>query len=348
MTKEYLDSAQKIFTEVKTNPDYAFLHENEHLKGHLLMVGLGGSYAYGTQTESSDIDIRGIALNSREEILLGRDFEQVISHHTDTTIYSLKKMVQLLTNNNPNCLEILGLKKEQLLLSSDIYQMLVDNTDLFLSKLCVYSFGGYANQQLRRLETKSARSLGQSKKEEYILGSIQSAEYVFRSRFAQMDADSLKLYLDDSKKEGMEKEIYLDVSLSHYPLRDFSSLIAEYRQIVTGYDRLGRRNKNAIEHSKLAKHMMHLFRLYHMAFEILEDGIICTFRESDHDFLMEVRNGCFLTEDEDIVPEFYEIVEEYDEKLNHLAKTSSLREKPDYEGIDKLLMEIHTKVLDEK
>ena len=51
--------------------------------------------------------------NSKEEILLGTDFEQIVNVETDTTIYSFNKMIQLLTSNNPNTIEILGCKPEQ-------------------------------------------------------------------------------------------------------------------------------------------------------------------------------------------------------------------------------------------
>ena len=34
--------------------------------------------------KSSDLDIRGIALNSKKEILLSNDFEQVVDENTDT------------------------------------------------------------------------------------------------------------------------------------------------------------------------------------------------------------------------------------------------------------------------
>lgn len=63
--------------------EYDFLKENPHLGNHIILLGLGGSRAYGTNTETSDIDIRGIALNSKRDILLGRDFETVVNTDTD-------------------------------------------------------------------------------------------------------------------------------------------------------------------------------------------------------------------------------------------------------------------------
>ena len=87
---------------------------------NVILLGLCGSYSYGTNNENSDIDIRGCALNSKREILLGRDFEQITDISTDTVIFSFKKLVQLLTSCNPNVIELLGLKKEHYFEVTDI------------------------------------------------------------------------------------------------------------------------------------------------------------------------------------------------------------------------------------
>ncbi len=52
--------------------EYDFLKTNEHLGKNIILLGLGGSYAYGTNTPESDLDIRGIALNTKREILDGK------------------------------------------------------------------------------------------------------------------------------------------------------------------------------------------------------------------------------------------------------------------------------------
>ena len=46
-------------------PEYEFLRTNEHLGSRIMFLTLGGSHAYGTNIETSDVDIRGCALNSR-------------------------------------------------------------------------------------------------------------------------------------------------------------------------------------------------------------------------------------------------------------------------------------------
>ena len=48
------------FAEILKQPEYAFLKENEHLGKQVILLGIGGSYSYGTNVETSDLDVRGI------------------------------------------------------------------------------------------------------------------------------------------------------------------------------------------------------------------------------------------------------------------------------------------------
>lgn len=140
--------------DILKRPEYNFIKENNHLGDNIVLLAYGGSIAYGTNIETSDTDIRGIAINSADEILLGRDFEQVEDKATDTKIYSFNKMIKLLSSANPNIIEILGCKPEHYLKITDIGQLILDNKDIFLSKVVVHSFGGYAHSQLRKLDNK--------------------------------------------------------------------------------------------------------------------------------------------------------------------------------------------------
>lgn len=38
---------------------YEFLRTNPHLGKRMMFLTLGGSYAYGTNVETSDVDVRG-------------------------------------------------------------------------------------------------------------------------------------------------------------------------------------------------------------------------------------------------------------------------------------------------
>ena len=59
----------------------------------------------------------------------------------------------------------------------------------------------------------------------------------------------------------MEKEIFMDVHLKHYPLRDYANMWNDMKSIVSSYNKIGKRNKTAMTHNKLGKHMAHTLRL---------------------------------------------------------------------------------------
>lgn len=324
---------------------YDFLRINEHLGKNIILLTFGGSYAYGTNTDTSDVDIRGCALNSKEEILTNKNFEQLVNEKTDTTIYSFNKLISLLINCNPNTIEILGCKPEHYFYLSTIGKELIDNRHLFLSKKCIYSFGGYANQQLWRLSNKSARLVSQEEQERHILSSIQSAATTFKNKFALYDDDSIRLYVDKSEREEYDSEIFMDINLKHYPLRDYKGMWSEMNNIVKDYAKIGKRNSHAIERGKLSKHMMHLIRLYLMCLDILENGEIVTYREKDHDFLMEIRNGKYLDENRQPIAEFYEIVEEFEAKMQNAKETTALPENPDYKKIQEFVMSVNERIV---
>lgn len=326
--------------------EYDFLRTNPHLGKNIILLGLGGSHAYGTNTETSDLDVRGCALNNKSEILTNENFEQFTNDETDTTVYSFNKLISLLSNVNPNTVEILGLKPEHYLYLSPIGQELLDNKNIFLSKRAVHAFGGYANSQLRRLDNKAARLVGQAQMEQHILNSINNASYEFKNKYFPLaEKDSISLYIDKAVNEDFDKEIFMDVNLTHYPLRDYKSMWSEMCTIVREYAKVGRRNSRAIEHDKLSKHMMHLVRLYLMCFDILERKEIVTYREKDHDFLMEIRNGKYLDENRQPTDEFFEIVNGLEKRLEYAKQNTDLPDNPDYKAIKEFTASVNERIV---
>ena len=331
--------------EVLKTGEYDFLREDKNLGDNIILLTLGGSHAYGTNNENSDLDVRGCALNSKMQILTNENFEQFVNEATDTTIYSFNKLISLLSNCNPNTIELLGNKPEHYLYVSNIGKELINNSHLFLSKRAAYSFGGYATAQLRRLDNKAVRLVNQEQRERHILNSIMSAYHTFPQRYLHFEEDSIKLYIDKSEQEEYDTEIFMDVNLHHYPLRDYKSMWSEMNNVVKDYSKIGKRNKNAIEHNKLGKHMMHLIRLYMMCLDILEKEEIVTYREKEHELLMDIRNGKFLDVDRQPIPEFYEMVDDYEKKLEYAKNNTSLPNNPDYKKINEFVASVNERVV---
>ena len=330
-----------MYRSILGKDEYSFLQDNKHLGSSIQLLALGGSHAYGLNVEGSDIDVRGMSLNSKSEILLGEDFNQVQDKITDTVIYSSNKLLKMLSDCNPNVIEMLGCKPEHYLYVGGVGKLILDNKKLFLSKLCIFTFGGYATSQLRRLENKSARKLNQSEFERHILESIENAKFSFKERYFPMSDDSLNLYIDSSSQDGLDSEIFMDLNLHKYPLRDWVGMWNDMKSIVNSYNKFGKRNENAIAHGKLGKHMAHLLRLYMMCIDILETEEVITFRDKEHDLLMRVRNGEFLDSNSQPTSEFYDILNDYKKRFDYAKDNTSLPDLPNRKRIEELRLYIN-------
>lgn len=329
----------KQIIEKINSDEYKFLRENEHLGDNIIFLTTGGSHAYGTSVETSDLDIRGIAIERPKEIIGLSSFEQFENKETDTTIYGLRKLIGLILNCNPNTIEMFGTKDEHLFVCNKYGKLLKDNIDLFLSQKAIYSFGGYATAQLRRLQNALARdSYPQKEKEEHILKTIETAMMTMEDRYKAFTKDDIKLFIGESDKTDVETEIFLNISLNNYPLRDFKNIYAEMSQIVTDYGKLNHRNSKKDE-LHLNKHALHLVRLLLMGTEILEGKGVNTYRENDRELLLNIRNGVYSYE------EIFEMVNDLDEKFKYASANTNLPKKPNYNKVEELVMEINRGVI---
>ena len=208
----------------------------------------------------------------------------------------------------------------------------------------LYSFGGYARAQLSRLDNKAMRNIDQPGQEEHILQSVQNAYMTFPDKYFSFPEDAIRLYIDDSDRDDMVSEIFMDVTLKHYPLRDYKCMWSEMHNIVKDYGKIGKRAKTAMRRN-ICKHAMHLVRLQNMCLELMETGTMHTYRRADHDFLMDIRNGRFTDENDQMTEEFFRIVEDNDNKIREAAKHTVLPAKPDYRKINDFICEVNEKII---
>lgn len=319
--------------------EYSFLRTNEHLNDRIIFLTLGGSYAYGTNVEGSDVDIRGVALERENEIIGLSSFDLFENKATDTVIYSFMKIISLLMSCNPNTIELFGVNPEHILKISKEGKLLLDNVDMFLSQKAVNSFGGYANQQLRRLQNSLARNeYSHSEKEKHLNDKINQMIVLFNERYENFNNDSIKVYIDESNKEEYDTEMFMDINLQHYPLRDFKNIYSEMNETVKQFGKLNNRNKKkSIEH--LNKHAMHLVRLLKMGTEILSTGEINTYRENDKELLLDIRNGLFSTD------EIFTLVSKLEDQFKYAKENTILPKSPNFDLIEEFVMQINREAL---
>ena len=273
------------FNTLLQTKEYDFIRTSDRLGDRIMLLGVGGSYAYGTSHEGSDIDFRGVTLQLPSDLIGLTAFEQYEDEKTDTVIYGFNKLVKLLLECNPNTCEILGLDEDQYLIKSALGQELIDHSRMFLSKRAVKSFGGYAAADL-------------------------------------------------------DTEIFVDADYKHFPLRDYTDLWGTMRTVVRDYDKIGKRNKKK-DDNHLNKHAMHLIRLFMMAIDILEKGEIITHRTRELPVLLAIRRGEYMLSDGAFSPEFYELLEEYERRLDEAAGKTVLPDSPDMNAVEKFVERIN-------
>ena len=325
------------YKKILNTPEYDFLRTNEHLGDNIILLALGGSHAYGTNTPTSDLDVRGIALEKSENLIGYQNFEQVINEATDTTIYAFNKIIHLLTDANPNVIEILGLEEDQYLYLSPLGRELIKNKDLFLSQKVFYTFGGYAKANLKRLENALARdNYPEERKNVHIAQSLESAIEDFNSKHEK--------FVNPCFAKVVDGKLLYDLHLTDFPSEDLEELYATISNTTRNYRELKNRNRKK-DDAHLNKHAMHLVRLLLMCIELLETGVIKTKRVEDHDLLMSIRNGEYMGEDGNMTKSFYDLVDSLEARRQAALLTTKLPKKPDIKGIEKFVMEVNKKII---
>ena len=333
----------QIKDKIFNNEEYNFLWDNDKLNNNIILLTLGGSHAYGTSLDSkiSDIDVRGITLNTSKEILTMNCRDKPYEDKsTDSVIYPLSQIVILLSNANPNVIEMLGCEDEQYFILKNEGKLLKDNIEVFLSKRVIQSFGGYSTSQLRRLQNALARdSYPQVEKEQHIMSSIKRQLIHFQNHYTKFNPEDINIYLDDSDKEEFQKEIFIDINLKHYPLRDHKNVMSEMTNVIRDYNKLNNRNKKKDE-PHLLKHGMHLIRLLITGAEILETKKVNTYRKNERELLLDIRSGKYSYE------QIFMMVDEYEQKFDYASNNTELPDKPNWDKINELTIQINRSVID--
>ena len=125
-----------------------------------LYLVIRGSHAYGTNIETSDTDYAGVFIQSMDDILGNSYKEQINDDKNDIVIYELRRFLNLLGSNNPTVLELLNTPEDCVVYKDPIFDMILENRDNFITKVCANSFGGYGRQQI-------SKAKGQNKKQNW-------------------------------------------------------------------------------------------------------------------------------------------------------------------------------------
>lgn len=127
--------------------------DKEYVENHLIFETVTGSRSYGINNPDSDYDKQGVMIPGLEYYIGNKIIEQYKEEGTDRTIFEFKKVVGLITENNPNCLDLLFPPDRCIVKTTPFWERIRENSELIISKKSRYTFSGYAINQLKRIET---------------------------------------------------------------------------------------------------------------------------------------------------------------------------------------------------
>jgi predicted nucleotidyltransferase len=341
-------------------------------KGTVLLVR-HGSHAYGTNTESSDEDFKGVTIPPKEYFFgYTKRFEQaeLKAPDPDAVIYDIRKFFNLAADCNPNIIEVLHTDPSDHLVVTPIGQRILDNKDAFLSKKIKHTFLGYSVSQLKRIKTHkrwimnppaappTRTELGLPEQTLIPQDQLTAAFAEVQKELDRMGFDFMENLEESTKievKNSMatmlaEMKITSDEQFGAAARKigltdNFIELMQKERQYRSAkqewdqyqnWKKTRNAKRSALEekYGYDTKHAYHLVRLIRMCREVLTTGKVIV-KRPDREELLAIRNGAWTYE------QLIEFAEREDIALNELySSTNVLPKVPDSNKIDQLCIEL--------
>lgn len=366
------------------------------LKPHTILLTVSGSRAYGIHTDASDVDLKGVAIPPRRYLLgctsvfeqaddasqmdvfhdlLNQEETEAVGHSKlEGSIYALDKFCRLSMDGNPNMLDALFCRDQDIRHITKLGETLRDNRELFISAKCKHTFSGYAHQQLHRIKLHRRWLLNPVEEEP------SRTEY---NLFSGINPGQVKAAMAAVQKviDGWELDLSrLDASERIPVMEGVAQFMAEYS--IVGQDKwqaaarsIGysdnfleildreRRWKNACEDRKKyehwkkhrnparaalearygydTKHGAHLYRLLKMAKEILISGQVNIWRD-DHEQILAIRSGQWSYE------KLLEWADAQNREIDAIYKLGqyTIPKAPDRKAIESLCVDLSSRSLE--
>ena len=349
----------------KFNPDLSWIKNNTiYLVRH-------GSHAYGTNTESSDEDFKGVAIPTKEYYLgANKRFEQAELKDPDTVIYEIRKFINLAAASNPNIIEVLFVEEGDIVHVDNLGRLLLDNKEKFLSKRIKHTFTGYAVSQLKRIKSHHRWLLNPPKQpptraecglpehtlipqDQLMAAQAEIQKEIDRFQFDFMEELSapMKISVANAMAEMLaELKITSDqhwqsaarkVGLSDNFIelmqkeREYNGKKREWDQYQE-WKETRNRSRYALEekYGYDTKHAYHLVRLIRMCREILTTGKVIV-KRPDREELLTIRNGAWKYD------QLIDFAESEDKALQVIYNESKVLPKtPDFNYLDRLCIQM--------
>jgi predicted nucleotidyltransferase len=266
-------------------------------------------------TPESDIDYVG-AFVAPINFYMGFDTKDTIQSNiasNDLVVYEVRKLIKLFMGGNPNALEILWTDPKHFLHNTDIFNELIKNRQMFVSKKIYQTFSGYASGQLKRMVSCTREVVEEFDELEELLISqgIDIKELNPRQ--------SVRDLFVNGKKLDTYLQRYITIKKTHF----------------AGNGRLGQKRKQLIKkYSFDVKNASVLIMLLKQSIEFLETGNLVVDRSMDKAELLSIKNG------EKSLEEVKIIVDSLFDKAKAAVLVSKLPDDVDRDKIEALCVKL--------
>jgi predicted nucleotidyltransferase len=302
-----------------------------------------GSHLYGTNTPQSDHDYKGVRIPSAREILLQRvkdstghqvirpEGERNTPEDTDDETYSLQAYLKLLAEGQTVAIDMLFAPKP--IVITPLWEHIKENRRKLLTKKSA-SFLGYCRTQANKYGIKGSRVSSAKKAMEFFAKAIEI--YGPHSKLEYVDY-VLGTLEDDHTIARVTKETTAGKFENYFQccnrMVGYKNTFKEAHSIYSRiYEEYGKRARLAEANEGVDwKALSHAVRVGYEAIELLQTANV-TFPLPYAERILNIKLGKFP----------YKAVAEEIEGLlvlvEHEAKISDLRDEPDYEWIDNLII----------
>ena len=294
-----------------------------------------GSHLYGTNSETSDRDYKGVFMPTREQVLLQRvphsinestkkGTEKNTAEDTDRERYSLHYFMHLACEGETVALDMLHAPKEFWLSHSSIWEDLVSRRHMFYTR-SLKAFVGYARRQAAKYGVKGSR-LSEAKKVIEFL-SVQPASLRIGDVWDQLPEG------EHIHKTSNEVDQLYEVCGKKLTAKGYCHHYVPMLQAFA--DRYGDRARQAEENKGVDwKAVSHAFRAAYQVKHILVNGGY-TYPLPETEFIKRVKSGTMHFANE-VGPQLDRLMEE----LEGLSEVSTLPAKVDRAYWDQWLCEV--------
>lgn len=115
----------------------------------IIFKALVGSHSYGTNVEGSDEDFKGVFIQDPRDIA-EHGYTEQIDVSKDEVYYEIRRFLELCSTGNPTMLELLFTPPSCIVYKDALWEDVLVHKNMFLSKACRHSFGGYAVSQIKK------------------------------------------------------------------------------------------------------------------------------------------------------------------------------------------------------